>query len=271
MKTLRLFDFDDYCAYLKAVIAAQPRRGHGYRSQLAKVIGCHIAYVSQVLAGKADLSLEQAEALNGHLGHSESQADYFLLLVQSARAGSVPLRARLRNKIDLLRGKQNQLRHRIEQTDKVADEHMPKYYSSWIYPACHIATTLEKPPTSRDLARLLRVSEDTVVKTMRFLSQAGLVNETGSGWTPGISRVFLKSDSPLIVSNHRNWRLRALSEIEADPSRGLHFSGLFSLSETDAIQIRTELLEKIEEVRSVVKASRAEELQVLGLDFFKLG
>ncbi|MFH7483927.1 hypothetical protein, partial [Salmonella sp. 2019-SM259] len=77
-----VFEFVDYKSYLTQRFGGARRRT-GARSQAAKAIGCHSTFLSHVLQGKADLSLEQAEKLNDFLGHSEQEAHFFFLLLQT--------------------------------------------------------------------------------------------------------------------------------------------------------------------------------------------
>src|SRR5213595_3742322 len=89
------FEYVDYRSYVSDLLASQPKKGHGFRSKLATVIGCRPAYITLVLKGQANLSLEQADLLCAHFGLTSEEADFFLLLVQFERAGSASLRQRL--------------------------------------------------------------------------------------------------------------------------------------------------------------------------------
>src|SRR5262245_14806797 len=108
-----VFEFSDYKDYLKAWIHNQPRGGRGARSKLASALKCHTAYVSQVLNQEAHLSLEQAEEFNALAPHPPEQSEYFLLLVQLARAGTPLLKARLRKQIESMQQKRLLLRNRV--------------------------------------------------------------------------------------------------------------------------------------------------------------
>jgi len=87
-----VFVYRDYKSYLRAFISHLPRSGYGFRSRMAELMECEVAYVNQVLGGSAQLSLEQAESLQGVLHHRGEEAAYFLLLVQLARSKTPALR-----------------------------------------------------------------------------------------------------------------------------------------------------------------------------------
>ena len=64
-----IFDFKDYKLYLAKVEERRPLKGRGFRAELARIMGCQTAYVSQVLNGRANFSLEQAQAVSKLLVH----------------------------------------------------------------------------------------------------------------------------------------------------------------------------------------------------------
>ena len=86
-----IFGYRDYKSYINHWIASQPNRGRGFKSKIAERIRCQLAYISQVLTGVANFSLEQAEMLNTLFNHSEAGGEFFLLLVERARAGTSSL------------------------------------------------------------------------------------------------------------------------------------------------------------------------------------
>src|SRR4051812_16967808 len=86
------FDFDQYKSFISAWIAAQPNNGHGSKASIAREAQCQTAYISQVVLGNANLSLEQAERLSGLFQLTDDETEYFLLLLQKDRAGTERLR-----------------------------------------------------------------------------------------------------------------------------------------------------------------------------------
>src|SRR4051812_42726625 len=91
-----VFEYQAYKPYLHDLVRS---KGRGEKSKIARVLRCHVAYVSQVLKGSAQFSLEQADVLSTYLGHSDDEVEYFNLLVSHARSGSASLSERLERKI----------------------------------------------------------------------------------------------------------------------------------------------------------------------------
>src|SRR5688572_28146267 len=101
----KVFEYDHYRAYLTDWIGSQPNGGRGQRAALAKALQSPISHISQVLKGISNLTLEQSEEVNHYLGHNAMESEYFLLLVQMARAGTPKLRQRLNQQFEQIRQK----------------------------------------------------------------------------------------------------------------------------------------------------------------------
>jgi len=98
-----LFEYDDYKAYLKHFLAGNKDQGYGSRTKLAKQLNCNVAYVSQVLNKYANFSLEQGERINRFFGHGKQESQFFLLLIQKAKAGTRDLVERIDEQISEIR------------------------------------------------------------------------------------------------------------------------------------------------------------------------
>ena len=86
-----VYEFLTYKAYLK--YKTDNKLGHwGLKGKLAQHIGCQGTYLSQVLKGTAELSLEQAFLASDFFGHTEEEKKYFILLHQKDRAGNKDLK-----------------------------------------------------------------------------------------------------------------------------------------------------------------------------------
>lgn len=117
-----IFTYINYKIYLKALIRNTPGYGHGFKSKIAKHLGCQTTYISQILNKDANFSLEQVEDLNELLGHSREESQFFRLLVQWERAGTVKLKNAIQYEIKEVLAKRELLRERVEKTDSLTDE-----------------------------------------------------------------------------------------------------------------------------------------------------
>ena len=264
---MEVFSFDDYKEYIKKVLTA---KGHGSRLLLASSLNCQSAYITRVINHDAHLSLEQAVDASAFFELTQDEEDFFLLLIQYAKAGTKRLKDITKKKIKEIREKRALLSNRINIKDELDEVMQAKYYSKWYYAAVHILVTVPGYRDKKSICTYLGLSMAIINEAIEFLLQTGLVALSAEGYISGKGRIFLKGDSPFITQHHENWRMRAIDDINLGSKSNVHFSSVYSLSKQDFELIKEKLLTHIQEVREIVRPSKEEELCVLNLDFFSL-
>ena len=266
-----IFQYSDYKRYLSDFIHALPSKGHGFRSQMAKAAGCRVAFISQVLSGSLHLSLEQAESINALLEHTSEECDFFLLLTQFSRAGTPRLRERLGAQMERIRQKRLVLKDRVDIKTTLDPVSQATYYSSWHYAAVHILVTIQQFQTREAIRAHLQVPARKVSEVIDFLQSVGLVSSEGGRLKPGVTRLFLGSESPMISRHHTNWRMRAIDSLDQDAASNVHLSTLLSFSSADLLKLKEQVVRSIEETRGIARVSGPEEvLYCFNVDFFKV-
>lgn len=267
-----VFEYRDYKLYLNDFIKSQPRNGHGVQSKIATLLSCHSAYVTQVLKKDAHFSLEQAEILNPFLRHTNDEADFFILLVQSGRAGTQSLRERIDRQMKHILEKRQLLKKRFSGNVELKEVDQMTYYSHWYYCATHILTSIDKYQTIEALASRLSLSSERVVGILQFLESVGLIQvKAGKYKYCGNDFLFLGNDSPLLPRHHTNWRMYAISSLGNVENNDLHFSTVVSLSDKDVLKIKEKMITEIESTRKIIRDSPEEDIYCYNLDFFKVG
>jgi uncharacterized protein (TIGR02147 family) len=266
-----IFEFQDYKAYLNAWIASRPRGSRGVKSRIAENAHCHLAYISQVLTGMSHFSLEQADALQGLLEHGEEEANYFLLLVEFARAGTSSLSKHFERRIQKVLDQRVQLKHRFTDKRSLSTEDQAIYYSHWAYIAVHMAVLNPKFRTPGTIARYFDLSISKTSQILDFLSSVGLVKNESGVFAPGEVRIHLGHDSPMISKHHTNWRIQGVKSLERETPQELHYSGVISVSFANLPKVREVMIRALEEVRKIVKDSEDETVYCYSLDLFGLG
>src|SRR4051812_26541065 len=142
--SVSLFEFTDYRAYLRAHVARLPKNGRGELTRIAAHLAVNTTLLSQIMSGAREFTPEQAFALSAYLGHSVLEADYFSLLVQIERAGTKDLKDHLERKRKGLKTDALKLAARISHQKKLSDQDRAVFYSSWIYSAVHLYTSVGK-------------------------------------------------------------------------------------------------------------------------------
>lgn len=103
---MRVYDVLDYKSFLNEKILAH-RREKGYKSKIAKAAGFTPSFLSQILHGHSDITADQAFKLACFWSLSDAETDYFLLLVDHARACTPALRHRISAKMRALRSQRS--------------------------------------------------------------------------------------------------------------------------------------------------------------------
>ena len=265
---LDIFEHAEYKEYLKNWCRSRPKRGWGTRSILARAAGCQVAYVSQVLNGPLHFSLEQSQELNKILGHGSEEIQYFLLLVQKARAGTHTLKKHFEDQLREMKQKRFVLMHQLGIRPQLEKEHQMIYYSSWIFAAVHVLADIPQFQTKEAMSRRLGLSIARVADTLTFLISAGLVSQDGNIFKMSQKSIHLGTDSPLLGKHHSNWRMRAIDSLDKTPEDSLHYSSAITLSHSDYEKVRSRLIETIKEIKATIRDSKQEEIYCFNLDLF---
>lgn len=266
---MSIYDFSEYTSFLRAWIAAKPKRGRGEIRRMADVLGVNPALISQALSGEKCLSLELTADLVTHLGLTEKEADYFILLVEYARAGSVRLKQVFKKRIVEAQKRATRVSERIQKDRELSDETKSVYYSSWTYTGIRNLTAIEGMQDIDSIATRLKLPKPVVSKVVSFLLEHGLCRHEGGHLTYGPMWTHVPADSPLVVKHHQNWRLRGFTTME-DPSEAhLFFTSPMSLSREAAEEVRKMLPSFIEKVQKIVGPSPSETVRCLNIDWFE--
>jgi uncharacterized protein (TIGR02147 family) len=272
MENKSVFEFKNYKLYLKYIEGRRPRKGRGFRAELARTMRCQTAYVSQVLNSGANFSLEQAHTLNKFLLHSREESRFFLLLVEYIRAGSKDLQTHFLELMNEQIQQQLNLKERFKIKEVISPEDQATYYSDWSYAAIHIAVTVSKLTSSDNLADYFQLPKIKVQKVLKFLLATGLIAEKNPHeYMIGTSRIHLGADSPLISKHHTNWRIQAINSLDRQIENDLHYTSVVSVSHEDILEIKARLVKEIDAYNAIVKPSKEETMCCLALDFFSLG
>lgn len=266
---INIFNFSNYRIYLKKLWGQKGRRT-GSRTQAAKFINCQTTYLSRVLNGRADFSLEQAYKLNEFLSHDTEASEHFLLLVQMERAGSFELKNYFKEKIKMLKDKRLQIAHRLNKSTKVTKEHQAEYYSHWTYLAIHVALSISELQTPEALKKHFQLSLKKVNEALHFLTIIGLAQKENGKFKIGKTHIHLENNSENILKHHTNWRIEALRSLERDELSELHYSVVYTLSREDALKLKDKIIKLVKENISTVDPSKEEVIYCNTIDFFEV-
>jgi uncharacterized protein (TIGR02147 family) len=264
-----IFGFKSYKNYLKQALGLDGKRT-GLRKKAAKYVGVQTTYLSQVLNGKMNLNMEQAYRFNDFLGHDQHEKDYFMLLVQHERAGTVELKNFLNNKIQDLISKRVTLKERIQTQKNLSENDQSIYYSKWYYACIHVLVSIPEFQTKKAIVDYLKLPLTVVVDALEFLETAGLIVFSNGSYKIGPSHIHLSNESAQIAKHHFNWRNRALVSLDAPKKSDLHYSVVWTLSKEDAEKIKLELTDYIQSMMKTVRDSKEQCAFGFTLDYFEI-
>lgn len=264
---MTIYVYDDYKAAARDWVSEQPNQGYGVYSRMAKHLGTTSVVISQIFRGSRDLNLEHAVRLASFMHLGAIETDYFLLLVQFARAGSHDLKKVLMRQLDEIRLKGQAVKHRINHS-QLSDQDKAIFYSSWYYVAIWLAAPIGRLNSVGQLASNFQLPEQTVSETLRFLLDKGLLIKKGRTYDFGENVIHVSHDSPFAVKHHANWRIKALQSMDRHKDDCLHYSAPMSLSEADVKKIREDLLQFIQKQTKRAAASPSEKTMCLSIDWF---
>lgn len=265
-----IFDFSDYRIYLKQWLL-EARKASGVNlSRLAEAAGVHTTYLSHVMSGNKNLNLEQATLISETLSHTKLERDFFFALIELERAGTEKLRQYWREKMNALKGEREKLSSRVGEHHQLSDTERSIFYSSWIYVALFVATSLDDGQTLDEIAKLFQLSRDSADRFLNFLVKTGICELKDGKYRMGHSVVYVPNDSPFVVKHHTNWRMKAIQKMDTRESRELFYTSPMSISRNDFEKIRTLLAESIQKSLAICKDSPAEEVVCLNIDFFAM-
>lgn len=265
----QVFEYTDYRKYLIDRLGGHGKRT-GLRRKACAYLGCHSTYLSHVLSEKIHLSLEHAEALNSFFKHTREQAEFFLLLVLKARAGTKSLREHFESKIQELLERRNVIKNRIQNATSLSEEDLDRFYSSWLYGALHVLVSIKEYQTVEALSHVLGLHPQKLTEELEFMQKTGLIKHVKGRYTVGPKFIHLSSDSNAITKHHTNWRYHTIQHLNRRQAKDLHYSAVISLSEEAAQEIRESLLQTLEKHMAIIQKAKEEVVYVHNFDFYRL-
>lgn len=267
MKKPTLYHYLSYREYLKECLeSAGPRSGDKRRA--SEFLQVHTTFISQVVLGKADFSLDQAEKMNVFLNHSDEEGEYFLNLLIFERAGDSKLKKRYEDKLIEKQNQKLQIKERLSGIAEFAEKDHEKFYSSHLYGLLHVLSSIPKYQRKEELAKATGLPIESVDEALQFLVEIGILQKSKDQYLPGKQHIHLGKNSKNISRHHTNWRLATIQHFAFTKPKDLHYSLAFSCSEKEAKKIRESLLQHLKEMTELVSDSKEENAYVYCFDFF---
>lgn len=266
---MSIYQFDDYKDFFNHWVSSLPKQGHGEYRRVALALNVSTTMISQVFKGDKELSLELACDLCEYLNMTEDEVDYFILLVEHRRAGSVKLQKRLIRQIKDRKEKAQKLENRLKNEAELSEEQRAIFYSSWMYSGVRMLASCERFNDSEAIAQRLNLPRNQVQRVLDFLLQHGLLVQKKGELEIGPARIFLGSSNMLVTKHHQNWRLQGFNKMVSTEDKNLFYTCPMSLSEKVAEDIRHEISALIDRSLKQVGPSDSETTRCMNIDWFE--
>jgi uncharacterized protein (TIGR02147 family) len=269
-----IFQFVDYKRYIKSQIESADSNW-GLISKLADAAGCQRSYLSRVLSSEVHLVADHIYGLSEHWRLSESETDYFLLLLEKEKASTPKYRNRINTNIVKAREAHENLQNKTKKPSADLSEKEIKYYSAWYWSAIHIATSIPELQSLGAISKKLHLNEDLVLEVLNELTSYGWIKKEGSGvkekWKFNSSELHVPKSSHLSTLHHSNWRhLAVLDSQRTKSNSGFHFTAVQSIDQKAWEQLKELILKFIEDAQKISSPAKEEKLISFCLDFFEV-
>lgn len=261
-------EFSNYKAYLKALIKSYPKNGRGQSRRLAEHLNLPPTVVSQILARDRHFTPDQAAEVATFFGLDERSAEFFLYLVNYARADSKKLKGFYEQKLDKLRAEAQNLKNLVRGREELTDADKGRFYSNWYYSGIRNLTAIKGYQSVEAIADYFGLSRAKVGEVVSFLLATGLCVEKNGEIRPGPKSTHVSDKSEFVNSHRRNWRDKAREKFTDPGEKDLFVSIPVSMSDDDAEKFRAELLKVIKAFSKLVEPSPEEKLMCLNIDWF---
>lgn len=267
---MRFYEVEDYREIIRHYIGSLSNKGRGELTRIAKKISVNTTLISQIMSGSKDFTYEQGYQVANHIGLNELEMEYFVILIQISRAGTVELKKFFGKRKSAIQKEALKLEKHYIYDKKLTDQEKATYYSSWLYSAARLfaSTNQTEGVFIDELAQRFSISQNKATEIIKFLTQIGLCEEKNARFRMTTDSIFLDRNSPHLSKHHSNWRIKAIQKIETLSENEMLFTCPMSISKKDFELIREQLAMQLKKISKTIKDSPSEEVACLNIDLF---
>ncbi len=265
-----IFTFSSSRDFLRTYVDSLPKKGWGEIQRWAEHLSVQSPYISQVLAGNKHFNIEYAIRLAKHIGLQGLELDYFILLIESERAGSVEAKEYFQRKIQNLKKESRNISNRVTKDKTLSEEEKTIFYSSWMYSAIRMFCSIGSGKTLHQISEHFEISKETCASMLAFLVQSGFVIQKGEKYQMGAQKTHIEKTSPHVKRHWLNWHVHALTHFENVDESEMVYSAPFSISKEDFEHLQEELTAFIKKFVERVQNTEPQEIAFLNIDLLKL-
>lgn len=264
-----IVDFTNYKVFLKTYLRSLPKGGRGQSSKLAGFLKLSPMALSHIMTRERHLTQEQALKVADFFGFDPRASEYFIYLVNFARADSKELKAFYKTKLDSIRVEDQNIKNLVDGKSELSESDKGIFYSNWYFSGVRLLSSIAGFQSVDAIASYFGLTRKMAGEIVSFLVGTGLCVETEGQVRMGTKSTHVDDKSPFVNSHRRNWRNKAIEKFTLPGPEDLFYSSPVSVSNEDAVHFRKELLEVIKRFSLKVKDSPEQRLMCLNIDWFQ--
>ena len=265
-----VFTFSASREFLRTYIESLPKKGWGEIQRWADHLGVQTSYVSQVLSGMKNFNVEYSVRLAKYIGLSGLELDYFVLLTEKERAGTVEAQEYFDEKLQRLKKDSRNIADSVTKDKTLSEEEKAEFYSSWIYSAIRLYCSIGSGKTLFQISEHFGITKEACSTILHFLVQSGLCAQKGDKYLMGAQKTHVDKKSAHVRRHWLNWHIQALSRLETVDESELIYSAPFSISKKDFESLQEELTAFIADFVKKVQKTEPQQVAFLNIDLLRL-
>lgn len=264
-----IIEFTNYKFFLRSFVKTFPGHGRGKAARLAEHLNVTPIVISNILKHERHFTQDQALKTAKFFGLDERSTEYFLAMVDLAKAESQDLKNYHQEKLNKIREEVQNIKNLVAGRTELSESDMGIYYSNWYYAGVWNLTAIKGYGNVDSIAEYFKLSRPRVGEIVAFLLRTGLCVQENGHIRPGKTAIHVPRNSEFVNNHRRNWREKAREKFSEPDRNDIFYSSPVSISREDAELFQRELLRMIKEFSKRVESSLEQQLMCLNLDWFK--
>ncbi len=270
---MSFFDHMDYRSALKELVTERKRLDSkfGFHS-LADAARIQRPYMSKVISGKAELSLDQMFLITESLSLDAERVEFLELLLNYSRCGVLIRKKRLKNQIEEIslskRTSDANLKSKVVTSNSSHD--LSLYYLKHWTQLVHVALSI--PRYSKDpklLAEVLGINSQDMQKILEDLRSLDLIYSNGNELVPKDGHLHLNKNSVLFQAWKTQIRFAGMQrQASLSDSSSYSFTAVFSATEEARKKVHAKFLEFLKEFETEVRDADSQNVYQIAFDLF---
>lgn len=266
---MNVFAHDDYREILKALLDERRRDEADVNYQtLAEAIRIPRSYLSKVIHGRADLSVDQLFLAATFFRLSEDERDYLELLLATARTALAERRQALAARIEAARKPYLDTSAHLQAGSVATTPGIEEYYLDPVHQLVHVALDIPRFKSSlKLLAEVTGIALSRLQDAARTLERLGFVARENGELVVKMTALHLPKTSPFYDPWRAQLRLLGLQRAQAlAKDEHYAFSVVFSAALTTDQRIKTRFFDFLKQLESEVGSAASERVYQLNFD-----